>query len=280
MKLNEQFKKLISLALIEDIGKRDITTSLIVDPKLKGTACIIVKKSGILCGIETAKHICRAFDKRIKIEVIANDGDFVNARQKVLELNGNYASLLTIERTLLNFMQRMSGIATATYEFGKKLTGTKAVLLDTRKTAPGNRLLDKYAVKIGGGTNHRIGLFDMVLIKENHITAAGSITNAVKKILMQKPKSMKIEVETTNLSEVEEAISVGADIIMLDNMNLSTMKKAVKLINGKCKVEASGGITLNNLRKIASTGVDFISVGSVTHSVKALDIAMYIKIKN
>ncbi|KAF0153185.1 MAG: nicotinate-nucleotide pyrophosphorylase (carboxylating) [Ignavibacteria bacterium] len=279
MKLNEQTKMLITLALTEDIGKRDITTSLIVDSKLKGIATIVAKTNGIICGIETVKYICRTFDKRIKIEPFVNDGDVVTANQTIAELNGNYASILTIERTMLNFMQRMSGIATAANEFVKKLSGTKTVLLDTRKTAPGHRHLDKYAVKIGGGTNHRIGLFDMILIKENHITAAGSITEAVKKAMMQKQNKLLIEVETTNLEEVKEALLCGVDIIMLDNMSLSSMKKAVRLINGKCKVEASGGITLNNARKIAFTGVDFISVGAVTHSVKALDIAMYIILK-
>lgn len=279
MRINEETKKLISLSLKEDIGKNDITTKLIVDRKLKGIATVVVKTNGIICGLEIAKYICRLFDKRIRMKTFVNDGDVVTANQKAAEIYGSYASLLTIERTLLNFMQRMSGIATITNEFVKKLSGTKTVLLDTRKTAPGHRLLDKYSVKIGGGTNHRIGLFDMVLIKENHIAAAGSITNAVKKVMMQKPKRMQIEVETTNLREVEEALSVGADIIMLDNMNSAAMKKAVKLINGKCKIEASGGITLNNIRKVALTGVDYISVGSITHSVKALDIAMYINHK-
>jgi nicotinate-nucleotide pyrophosphorylase (carboxylating) len=279
MKLNDQTKKLISLALSEDIGKRDITTCLIVDNKLKGIAALEVKSKGIICGIDIAKYICRSFDTKIKIKNFVKDGDSVTAGKKVAEIYGGYASLLTIERTLLNFIQRMSGIATASSEFVKKLSGTKTVLLDTRKTAPGHRLLDKYAVKIGGGANHRIGLFDMILIKENHIAAAGSINNAVKKVLTVKPRGMKVEVETTNLEEVKEAISCGADIIMLDNMNLAEMRKAVKLINGKCKVEASGGITLSNARKIALTGVDFISVGAVTHSVNALDIAMYIKLK-
>lgn len=279
MKLNEQTKKLISLALAEDIGKGDVTTSLIVNNKLNGIATLVVKTNGIICGVELAKYICRTFDKRIKIKTLVNDGDTVSAGQKVAELYGSYASLLTIERTLLNFMQRMSGIATIANEFVKKLSGTKTVLLDTRKTVPGHRLLDKYAVKIGGGTNHRIGLFDMILIKENHIAAAGSITKAVKKLLRVKPIRMKVEVETTNLKEVSEALLSGSDIIMLDNMSLTETKNAVKLINGKCKVEASGGITLNNARKIALTGVDYISVGAVTHSVKALDIAMYIELK-
>ncbi|MEW6654486.1 MAG: carboxylating nicotinate-nucleotide diphosphorylase [Bacteroidota bacterium] len=277
MKLNEQTKKLITLALTEDIGKRDITTSLIVDNKLKGIAAVVVKADGIICGIEIAKYICRVFDKRIKIKTFVKEGAVVYADQKIAEVYGSCSSLLTIERTLLNFMQRMSGIATAANEFVKKLSGTKAVLLDTRKTAPGHRLLDKYAVKIGGGTNHRIGLFDMILIKENHIASAGSITKAVNKVMMNKPNKMLVEVETANLEEVEEAVLCGADIIMLDNMNLAEMKKAVKLINGRCKVEASGGISLNNAGKIAMTGVDYISVGAVTHSVKALDIAMYTK---
>ncbi|MEW6507160.1 MAG: carboxylating nicotinate-nucleotide diphosphorylase [Bacteroidota bacterium] len=280
MKLNDQTKKLISLALAEDIGKQDITTRLIVDRKLKGIATVVVKTNGIICGIEIAKYICRTFDRRLKIKTFAKEGDLVTANQTIAEIYGYYSSLLTLERTLLNFMQRMSGIATTANKFVKKLSGTKAVLLDTRKTAPGHRLLDKYAVKIGGGINHRFGLFDMILIKENHIAAAGSITKAVNKVMKHKPNRIKIEVETTNLKEVKEALLSGADLIMLDNMNLTTMKKAVKLINSKCKVEASGGIRLNNIRKIAMTGVDFISVGSITHSVRALDISMYIKSKN
>lgn len=280
MKLTEQTKNLISLSLEEDIGSGDITTKLIVESKAKGTAELIAKKAGIICGIEVARYICRTTNKKLKFVSFVKDGDEVTTSQRIAEIKGHFNTLLTVERTLLNFMQRMSGIATETNKYVKELSGTKSVLLDTRKTAPGHRLLDKYAVKIGGGTNHRIGLFDMILIKENHIAAAGGITNAVRLAKQSKLKQMKIEVETSNLKEVKEALNCGVDVIMLDNMNIKTMKEAVRIINSKCRAEASGGIDIKNIRKVALTGVDYISVGSVTHSVKALDIAMYIQLTN
>ncbi|MFA7421696.1 MAG: carboxylating nicotinate-nucleotide diphosphorylase [Melioribacteraceae bacterium] len=278
MKLTEQTKKLIALSLEEDIGSGDVTTRLIVGNNSIGTAEIISKDAGVICGVELAKYICRIADRKIKFIPLVKDGNKVSANHKIAKLKGSYGSLLTLERTLLNFLQRMSGIATETSKYVQKLTGTKTLLLDTRKTAPGHRQLDKYAVKTGGGTNHRIGLFDMILIKENHITAAGSITHAVQLAERSKPKHMKIEVETSNLEEVKEVLNCKIDVIMLDNIDYRTIKKAVRMINGKCKVEASGGINIKNIRKAALSGVDYISVGSITHSTKALDLAMYIQL--
>jgi len=277
MNLSPNVKQIILLALKEDVGKRDITSELIVPKKSVGTASIIAKENGIICGLQIANQICKAIDKKLSFVTLLKDGDRVKSSQKIAVINGPLKSLLTAERTILNFLQRMSGIATETNKYVTALKGTGTKLLDTRKTVPGHRVLDKYAVKVGGGVNHRFGLFDMILIKENHIAAAGSITEAVKRAKINKPKQMKVEVEVTNLKEVEEALSQKVDIIMLDNMNASQIKKSLQAINGKCKTEVSGGITIKNIRQIAQTGVDYISVGAVTHSVKALDIAMYIQ---
>lgn len=277
MKLSAEVKHLIQLALKEDIGKYDITSELIIPKNSVGTASIIAKESGIICGLQIANQICKTIDKKLSFAALSKDGDRVAASQKIATINGPLKSLLTAERTILNFLQRMSGIASETNKYAAALRGTNTKLLDTRKTVPGHRALDKYAVKVGGGVNHRIGLFDMILIKENHIAAAGSITEAVKRASLNKPKNMKIEVEVTNLREVKEALTQNVDIIMLDNMNASRIKKSLQVINGKCKTEASGGITLKNIRQIAKTGVNYISVGAITHSVKALDIAMYIQ---
>ncbi len=277
MKLSPDVKQLILLALKEDIGKCDITSELIVPENYVGSASIIAKEAGVICGLQIAYQICKTIDKKLSFVALSKDGNHVSSTQKIAVINGSLKSLLTAERTILNFLQRMSGIASETNKYVTALKGTKTKLLDTRKTAPGHRVLDKYAVKIGGGVNHRVGLFDMILIKENHIAAAGSITDAVKRATTNKPKRMKVEVEVSNLQEVEEALAQKVDIIMLDNMNAGQIKKSLHVIKGKCKTEASGGITLKNIRQIAKTGVDYISVGAITHSVKALDIAMYIQ---
>ncbi|KAF0142103.1 MAG: nicotinate-nucleotide pyrophosphorylase [Stygiobacter sp.] len=277
MKLSAEVKHLIQLALKEDIGKCDITSELIIPKNSVGTASIIAKESGIICGMQIVAQICKAIDKKLSFNALSQDGERVSAYQKIATINGPLKSLLTVERTILNFLQRMSGIASEANKYAAALRGTNTKLLDTRKTVPGHRALDKYAVKIGGGVNHRFGLFDMILIKENHIAAAGNITEAVKRVLLNKPKNMKVEVEVTNMKEVEEALTQNIDIIMLDNMNASQIKKSLQVINDKCKTEASGGITLKNIRQIAKTGVNYISVGAITHSVKALDIAMYIQ---
>lgn len=275
----KNFEKIIAAALKEDIGKRDVTTDLLIPKKEKTKAYFIAKEDGIITGLDAAKLVFKKLNEKISWKNFVEDGTKVKTGTKIAEVKGSARALLSGERTALNFLQRMSGIATLTSVYVEKISGTNAKILDTRKTVPGLRLTDKYAVKCGGGTNHRIGLFDMVMIKDNHIKAAGSITKAVNKIRKSIPKKMKIEVETTNIREVEEAMKLNVDVIMLDNMNLNEMKEAVRLINKKCFVEASGGVNLETVRAIAETGVDFISVGALTHSVKALDISMKINNK-
>lgn len=269
--------QIIKLALKEDIGTGDITSNLIVPKSKMGRAEIIVKQKGIICGLDIAKETCSHFDRKINFRKKVKEGTFVNPQTIAAELSGSFRSLLTVERTVLNFIQRMSGISTETFKYVEQLSGLNTKILDTRKTAPGQRLLDKYAVKKGGGKNHRIGLFDMILIKENHIAAAGSITKAVELCRKRMERKIKIEVEVSSIEELNEALANDVDIIMLDNMNVEMMKNAVGIIDHKTKIEASGGITLETIRKIAETGVDYISVGAITHSVKALDIAMYIQ---
>lgn len=277
MKLDKsEIKKIIKRALKEDIAKGDITTNAIISKKAKSIGRFLVKSDGVICGLPIAKMVFKELDKNISFKMFYKDGDFVKAGTIAAEIKGSEKALLTGERTALNFMQRLSGIATMAHSYAEKLKGTSAQLLDTRKTVPGLRMLDKYAVKKGGGKNHRIGLFDMVLIKDNHIKAAGSITKAVSLIRKNYGNKFKIEVETKNIDEVREALETKADIIMLDNMDKEIMTEAVKIINGNAKTEASGNITIDNIAEVASTGVDFISVGALTHSVKALDISMKI----
>ncbi len=277
-----EIETVIKNALAEDIGSGDITTSAIVKNELKGTGEFLVKQNGIIAGLDVVETLFKIVDKSLIFMKKVSDGEKVYPGKIAAEVKGKVSSILTAERTALNFLQRMSGIATLTNLFVEKIKHTKAKILDTRKTAPGMREIDKLGVKIGGGKNHRIGLYDMFLIKDNHISAAGSITRAVedcKKFKTQKKVSYKIEVETTNLNQVEEALGCKVDFIMLDNFNLSEMEKAVELINGKCLIEASGGINLDSVKEVAETGVDFISVGALTHSVKALDISLEIKIR-
>lgn len=269
-------QKIISSALKEDIQTGDITTNIIIPPAKKGSAYFLAKEDGIIAGLPIAKEVFKMFDKKIVWKNLIKEGSFVKKGTRIAEVNGSLRALLSCERTALNLLQRISGIATTTSVYIEAVKNTYAKILDTRKTAPGLRALDKYAVKTGGGTNHRFGLYDMVLIKDNHIKAAGSIESAVTKIKKGIKKKIKIEVETTNLDEVSEAIKAKVDIIMLDNMTIETMKEAVKIIGGKIKTEASGNVNLNTVRAIAETGVDFISVGALTHSVKALDISMKI----
>ncbi|MCX8105123.1 MAG: carboxylating nicotinate-nucleotide diphosphorylase [Ignavibacterium sp.] len=279
MKQNDQIKKIIELALKEDIGKGDITTLATIGKNKKAIGKFLVKDKGVIAGLFVAKQVMKTVDKKLKFKVSINDGVEVNPGDIVAEVSGNARSILSAERTALNFLQRMSGIATAAAVYAKAVSHTKAKVIDTRKTAPGLRLIDKLAVKIGGCDNHRFGLYDMFLIKDNHIEIAGSITNAVegcREFMKNKKKKFLIEVETKNLDEVKEALENNVDIIMLDNFNTEEMRKAVRLINGKCKVEASGGVNLSTIKSIAETGVDFISVGGLTHSVKALDISLEI----
>lgn len=277
MKLDKkEIERVITTALKEDIGAGDITTNLLIAKNQKAIAFFLAKEDGIIAGLNIAKMVFQKLNRNVSWKSFIQDGEHVTAGMRFAEVKGPLRALLTGERTALNILQRLSGIATATNNFVTVVKDTNTKILDTRKTAPGLRLLDKYAVKLGGGTNHRIGLFDMVLIKDNHIKAAGSITNAVNKIKKGLTEKIKIEVETRNLEEVREALDCKVEIIMLDNMSVAEMKDAVMIIGGKAKIEASGNVNLQSLRKIAETGVDYISVGALTHSVKALDISMKI----
>jgi len=267
---------LIALALKEDVLEGDITTENIIDENKKVTAFFRAKADGIIAGLFVSEKVFKKLDENILWKPKFSEGDFVKNGDILVEFTGSYRAILTGERTALNFIQRMSGVATKTNEFVKAISGTNSQILDTRKTLPAYRMLDKYSVKMGGGTNHRIGLFDMVMIKDNHIKVAGGITNAVNKIRLSINKNIKIEVETSNIAEVEEAINCNVDIIMLDNMNNEEMKNAVKFIAGRALVEASGNVNLERVKSIAETGVDFISIGALTHSVIALDISQYI----
>jgi nicotinate-nucleotide pyrophosphorylase (carboxylating) len=270
-------KPIIDYALREDIGSGDITTNSIIPIDLQSTATMTAKSTGIIAGITVAEYIFKLLDPNITLKAFVQDGQSVNKGELILEITGSYRTLLTGERLALNFMQRMSGIATMTHNCVKELIGTKAQILDTRKTAPGLRLLDKYAVRMGGGTNHRIGLYDMVLLKDNHIKIAGGITNAIAQVKKHNIKSLKIEVETTTIDQVQEALTQGADIIMLDNMSTQMMTQCVKLIGDQAKIEASGNMTIERLKEVAKTGIDFISIGALTHSVIAFDISMNIE---
>lgn len=271
-----EIEKIILNALKEDIGPGDITTELIIPKTSKATAVFLAKENGIIAGLDFAKLVFNMLDKKVIFKKFVSDGDFVKSKTKIAEVSGNLRALLTGERTALNILQRCSGIATSTKKYVDLVKNTKVKILDTRKTVPGLRFFDKYGVKTGGGTNHRIGLYDMVLIKDNHIKAAGSITEAVAKVKAGLKRKIRIEVETKNLADVREALDTKIDIIMLDNMTLKTIRDAVKIVNGKVKLEASGNVNLKTVSAIAKTGVDYISVGALTHSVKALDISMKI----
>ena len=274
----EKFKlrKLIEDALREDIGSGDVTTLAIVDNDRVGIARAIAKADTVVAGMEVFREVFHVYNSDISFKTGFKDGLLAEKGEIVAEISGAMRDILTAERVALNIFQRMCGIATLTSRYVDAVKGTKARILDTRKTTPGLRDLEKYAVKAGGGFNHRTGLYGGVLIKENHITAAGSITNAVKNVRDNMPLTLKVEVEAKNLEEVKEALSAGCDIIMLDNMETGEMIEAIFLINGKVVVEASGNVTLSNVREIAETGVDFISVGALTHSVPAADISLII----
>jgi nicotinate-nucleotide pyrophosphorylase (carboxylating) len=279
--MKNKFDEIIKNALKEDIAGGDITTSAVVPENLRAQGKFLCKKGGIIAGLDIAGRVFQLIDNKLQFNKFIEDGEKVEPGKFIAEIEGQTSSILTGERTALNFLQRMSGIATLTNQFAERIKHTNAKILDTRKTAPGLRLIDKLAVYIGGGINHRYGLYDMFLIKDNHIIAAGSITSAVKacrKYKKKKSLDFKVEVEAANLKDVDEALSCGADIIMLDNFNLDDMKKAVDRISGKCSTEASGMVNLENVKEIAETGVDFISVGYLTHSVKALDISLNIKL--
>lgn len=271
----DKIDSLIDNAFEEDIGSGDITTDTIFPSELTGEAKIIVKQNGVIAGIPIAKRVFQKLDKDAGYTNEIADGEHVETGQEILRIKARVRAILTGERLALNLLQRMSGIAAATSQYVDALKGYKTKILDTRKTAPGLRILDKYAVLAGGATNHRFGLYDLVLIKDNHINFAGGISNAVDIVRSKYQNKYKIEVETSNIDEVKEALNSGADIIMLDNMSTAMMKEAVGIINGKAHTEASGGITLNSITDIAETGVDYISVGAITHSSPALDISLY-----
>lgn len=269
--------KIIELAIEEDVASGDITTNALIPEASRTIATMVMKADGIISGLEIAKKVFEHFDKEIVWTPFVKEGDRVKKGDIILKVEGSFRCLLTSERTALNIIQRMSGIATTTALYVKELEGTNTRLLDTRKTAPGMRVLDKMAVKAGGGTNHRIGLFDLALIKDNHIKVAKGITNAVKQVKENIKPGIRIEVEVSNLEEVREALKTGVDIIMLDNMTTAAMTDAVKIIGKKAQTEASGNMTISRLKEVAATGVNYISVGALTHSVTALDISMNIR---
>lgn len=275
---NEALEDFIDRALAEDLGDGDHSTLAAVPKGAENSAYLIMKESGVIAGMELASIIFHKLDSGISLEPLAKDGDRVSEGDVILRIKGNARAILSGERLLLNCMQRMSGIATKTADLNRLIEGTNAKLLDTRKTTPNMRMFEKWAVLIGGGVNHRYGLYDMIMLKDNHNDFAGGITQAVtatKDYLKRTNKALKIEVETRNLEEVKEALAVGGvDRIMLDNMSNSEMTEAVGLIAGRSETEASGGITETTIRSVAQTGVDFISVGALTHAIKSLDISL------
>jgi nicotinate-nucleotide pyrophosphorylase (carboxylating) len=276
VKENILINKIIEQALLEDIGTGDITSESIVPSDLKAKGIIKTSEEGVVAGLNITSLVFKKLDSEIIFQEKIKDGTKI-ARSKVLaEITGSARTILKGERVGLNFLQRMSGIATITSKFCQEVEDFPVRIVDTRKTTPGLRILEKYAVSMGGGHNHRFGLYDAVLIKDNHITVAGGIRPAVDSVRKQISHTVKIEVEVENLSQLQDALRVKADIIMLDNMDLDTMEEAVKIAKGNALIEASGGITLGKVRKIAQTGVDLISIGSLTHSVKSLDISMEI----
>jgi len=268
----------ICLAFAEDIGDGDHTTLSSIPASAMGKSQLIVKDNGVIAGVEIAQRIFNHFDPELKVTVFINDGAEVKNGDIAFVVEGRVQSILQTERLVLNVMQRMSGIATTTNRYAKQLEGTKTRVLDTRKTTPGMRMLEKEAVRIGGGVNHRIGLFDMILLKDNHVDFAGSIEKAImgaRKYLQEKDKDLKIEIEVRTFDEINEVLRIGGvDRIMLDNFTPENTRKAVELIGGKYEIESSGGITFDTLRDYAECGVDFISVGALTHSVKSLDMSL------
>ena len=265
---------LIDQALSEDIGDGDITTSSILEKPLEVTAHLVGQESLIVAGLDIFRRVYERLDPVLQVNKFYEDGDRINRDDIIAEVNGDVSSILQGERVALNFIQRLSGIATMTREFVSKVEPYSVTILDTRKTTPGLRMLEKYAVEMGGGKNHRLGLFDAILIKDNHINAAGSIKNAVRKVKSHLPNGFTIEVEVKNLVEVKEALDCGVNTIMLDNMGIEEMQEAVALINKRALVEASGGTKLEPVEEIARTGVDYISVGALTHSVRAVDMSL------
>ena len=275
--VDELEDRLIDLAFAEDIGDGDHTTLCCIPEEAMGKSHLLIKENGILAGVEVAERVFARFDPTMKVEVLMGDGTPVKKGDIAMVVTGKVRSLLQTERLMLSIMQRMSGIATMTNRYVKRLEGTKTHVLDTRKTTPGMRMLEKQAVKIGGGMNHRIGLFDMILLKDNHVDFAGGIKNAITRCheyLKEKNLDLKIELEVRNFDELNQALEQGGiNRVMLDNFSVEDTAKAVKIVNGKYEVESSGGITFDTIRDYAECGVDFISVGALTHSVKGLDMS-------
>lgn len=275
--VDELEEKLIDLAFAEDIGDGDHTTLCCIPEDAMGKSHLLIKEDGILAGVQVAKKVFSRFDSTMKVEVLINDGAAVKKGDIAMVVTGKVRSLLQTERLMLNIMQRMSGIATMTHKYVERLQGTNTHVLDTRKTTPGMRMLEKQAVKIGGGMNHRIGLFDMILLKDNHVDFAGGITNAIDRChtyLEEKGLDLKIEIEVRNFDELNQVLQHGGvNRIMLDNFTVADTRKAVEIIGGKYETESSGGITFDTIRDYAECGVDFISVGALTHSVKGLDMS-------
>ena len=281
MQYENLINKLLDLGIEEDINTGDITTESIIPATMNGVATMTAKQDGVISGLDIVKMVYDRFQSDVVFTPYFKDGDAVKKGDVILKIEATYPTLLRGERLSLNIFQRMCGIATETAKYVKELEGTHTELLDTRKTAPGLRVLDKMAVKHGGGTNHRMGLYDMAMIKDNHIKMAGGIAKAVEQVRARIAQGIKIEVETTNLDEVHQAIAAGADIIMLDNMDTQAMTEAVKIINAAnkgIKTEASGNMSIPRLKEVAATGVDYISVGALTHTVKGMDISMNIQV--
>jgi nicotinate-nucleotide pyrophosphorylase (carboxylating) len=264
----------IARALAEDVGSGDVTTDAIVPADLRGSADVVVREAGVICGLDQAFAVLLELDPEARMERLAEDGGLVsNPPQVVARMHASVRALLTGERTALNLLQRMSGIATTTRRYADLVAGTGVQLLDTRKTAPGLRALDKHAVACGGGTNHRAGLHDAVLIKDNHVAVAGGVPAAIERVRLRHP-GRPVEVEVDTMAELQQALEAGADVILLDNMPPGQLRRAVATTAGRARLEASGGITIDTIREVAETGVDAISVGALTHSVRALDIAL------
>ena len=272
--MNLNVDKLIRSALEEDISSEDVTTNSVMPVKTQGTVDLIVKQDGILCGMDVFERVFKLLDPETEVIRKKNDGDEVKSGDLAAVVNGDIRVLLSGERTALNYLQRMSGIATYTHEVSSLLTGTKTRLLDTRKTSPNNRIFEKYSVRVGGGYNHRYNLSDGVLLKDNHIGAAGGVAQAVKMARDYAPFVRKIEVEVENLDMVKEAVEAGADIIMLDNMSHDEMKEAIEIIAGRAQTECSGNVTRENIAKILDLGVDFVSSGALTHSAPIMDLSL------
>ncbi len=276
--MDPSVKRLIQQSIEEDLGSQDLTTDAILRDKLDSSAAILAKEDMVLAGVDVAGEVFLFVDPDLDYSPCFTDGERVKKGGRIAEIKGEAASILKAERVALNFLQHLSGVATITSAFVNRVSDLPVKIMDTRKTLPGFRMLEKYAVRMGGGENHRMGLYDAVLIKDNHIAVAGGIGSAVEQVRERHPGIAPIEVETTDLTEVQEALKVQADVIMLDNMDLITMTAAVELIRKRAKVEASGNISLENVREVALTGVDRISIGPLTHSVRAMDISLELKL--